>query len=132
MEQTKRNFQGDYDQVSRTCENSTVQCSARSLHFGRISILRRVPTVPSRTRVVFAESTTVIYLDDNEYHRRARVGTWIMKRRIFEHCVRRLELLLGHVLRKQRFAYRISCLEDKLGPILCKHLTRRYSFCEIV
>ena len=63
--------------------------------------MSRVSTIPIRRRVVFAENNTIIYLDDDEDWRITRRGTWIMQRRIFEHCIRQLDILLCQVLRRR-------------------------------
>jgi hypothetical protein len=78
-------------------------------------------TIPIRRRVVFAENNTIIYLDDDEDWRIARRGTWIMRRRIFEHCIRQLDISLSQVLRRHLFKYHVEMLENKLGPFLCRH-----------
>ena len=48
--------------------------------------------------VTFAECPTVHLLLETEDYRIARQGQWIRQRRVFEHRVRQLEILLGPIL----------------------------------
>jgi hypothetical protein len=67
-------------------------------------------------RVAFSEDNIIVYLNDDEDSRSARCGTWILQRRIFDHCVRQLDNLLSRVLRKHLFKYRV---EMRKNLVLC-------------
>jgi hypothetical protein len=83
--------------------------------------MSRMSTFPIRRRVIFSEVNAIIYLDDDEDWRTARRGTWIMRRRIFELCIRQIiDILLSLVLHRHLFKYRVEILENKHGPFFFK------------
>jgi hypothetical protein len=85
--------------------------------------MQGVLTVPLRRNVGFDDSKTIMhYLIDCPYERHARRGTWILRRCIMNHRIRKTELLLEPILRRHIFSIRVIQTELLLASILLNHV----------